>query len=148
MGEMIVEGWIKGEKVDILIDTGSSISLIGGETMKRIVDPKDIEAAEFDKIIAVNATETEVRGMVRQEITIGNYTAMAKLNILAEASYQILLGRDFMRENIQTINCLTNEITLKNGEMVKASDPKNDPPVTQGEESRKDVVGVCIINEK
>ena len=46
----------------ILLDSGSSVYLIGSNIMDSIVDSRDVEAAEFDKIIAVNSTETHDMG--------------------------------------------------------------------------------------
>ena len=65
---------------------------------------RGIEAAKFDRIVEVNASETDVSGMIRGQIKLGNYEAKVKLNIFPEASYQILLGRDFINEHVDIIN--------------------------------------------
>ena len=49
---------------------------------------KNIEAPKFDKIVAVNASETDVPGMIKGKMKLGNYEAKVKLNILPDASYQ------------------------------------------------------------
>ena len=43
--EMIVEGKFNGHPVSILLDSGSSISIIGGETMRQFGDQNEVEAA-------------------------------------------------------------------------------------------------------
>ena len=48
--EMVVYGTIKGQKAKTFMDSGSSISLIGGRTFERIKGKVVIEEAEFDNI--------------------------------------------------------------------------------------------------
>ena len=48
-------------------------------------------------------------GMIR----IGEYETRVKLNILPDAHHEILLGRDFLSQHVETLNFATNEITFK-----------------------------------
>ena len=41
--------------------------------MDSTVDPRDVEAAEFDKIIATNSTEIQVTRMIRGKLKIGQF---------------------------------------------------------------------------
>ena len=45
-----------------------------------------MEDAEFDRIIAVNSSETAVIGMIRAKIFIGKFNAEVKLNILPQSN--------------------------------------------------------------
>ena len=121
--DMVVNGSIKGQKTQIFFDSGSSISIIGGEMFKKIENDSIIEPAEFDNIIAVNQTETAVTGLIRANIQIGKFSGEVELNILPESSYQILLGRDFMRDHGASIDYNTNQVTLKDRKTTK-SKPK------------------------
>ena len=96
---MTVKGIIRGYEAQVFIDCGSCISIIGGKMFKKIKRFVEVEAAEFDKIVAVNTTETAVAGLIRARIKIGKFSGVANLNVLPEANHEILLGRDFLWEN-------------------------------------------------
>ena len=98
--DMILVGFIGKKKVNMLLDSGSTISIMGGELARNMENSDRIEATEFNKIVAVNKTETKISGMIRQKIRIGNLDTNVKLHILPESNHEILLGRDFINEYI------------------------------------------------
>ena len=118
---MTISGFLNGKKVKILLDTGSSVSLIGGKILDSIVDQRDGEAEEFDKIIAVNSTEMQVAGMIQGKLKIGQFETQTKLNILPEASYEVLLGRDFLCKHVKIIDFMTKEILFRDNSNVRGS---------------------------
>ena len=114
--DMILAGFIGEKKVNMLLDSGSAISIMGGELAKNMKNSDRIEATEFNKIVAVNKTETKISGMIRQKIRIGNLDTNVKLHILPESNHEILLGRDFINEYINFINVTEKTISFKNSD--------------------------------
>ena len=112
-GDMVVRGELNNKDVNILLDSGSSVSIIGGRAMELIGDESNIEPPEFQSIVAVNSSRTEVTGMIRGVIKIGDFQSPVKLNILPGANHEILLGRDWISTNVQAFNFDTGEIVFK-----------------------------------
>ena len=120
--EMTMKGLFKNREISILLDSGSEISIIGGKFYDEIKTKVTLEPPQYEKIIAVNKTKTEIKGLIKDKINIGNFQGNVELNVLPDANQEILLGRDFIRRFVKMIDIRNNTIELqqKSGHVFQA----------------------------
>ena len=132
--DMTLTGFIGNQKVSILLDSGSEISFMGKKMVEKLRENMKIEPSVYSKLTAVNGTNADIQGMSRQNVKIGNFESILKLNIVPESDQEILLGMDFVRQYVHSINFHKNTIDLMNsGKMYQTkmnfSDPSRSPNI-------------------
>ena len=130
--EMTVTTKISESTFEALLDTGSAISLIGEDAVKRLANIPKPTTSRFEKIIAVNSSETRVKGAIRLKLNIMNTIITWDFHIIEAMSSNVILGRDFINANIKSINVEAKEIEIKdaNGDAcaVTLSKAEEGPP--------------------
>ena len=106
-------GSINGRRVSVLLDTGSSISIISEKTLKTLGVGIEIEAAEFENVIGVNASKSKVKGMIRCKINLGGHLAPVRLNVISDTHHQVLLGRDFIADHVKEMDTVRNTFAIR-----------------------------------
>ena len=110
--DMIVKGFIDEMPVNILVDTGSTISIIGSKIVNRMIHRPPITPSSFDRIIAINKSETKISGLAEIPLRIGEFEATCQLNVLEDTNHDVLLGRDFLRKYAENVNVRKGTVEL------------------------------------
>ncbi len=120
--DFTLEAYILGTPLRVLIDTGAVISIIKKEALQKIQKEVKILKPKYDKIVSVNLSESQIEGMIKETLTMGDFAVETELHILPGASFDVLLGRNFINKHIKRIepgNKLI-EFVDNNGQVFKA----------------------------
>ena len=116
INDMLLKGTVNGTNVTILLDTGSSTSLITDQMFQKLQPKPALKTSNFDRVIAINESETKIKGCINVQLQIGEFFCMWDLNVLDKASYDVLLGRDFLQKyvcNMKMIEGIVEFVDLK-----------------------------------
>ena len=108
--EMTMCGIFKNRNVSILLDSGSEISVLSGKLYEEIKTEVTLEPSIYAKIVAVNKTKTDIKGLIKDKIKIGNFEGNY---VIQDANQDILLGRNFIRSFVKMIDIRNNTIELQ-----------------------------------
>ena len=106
-------GEIAGTKLEILLDSGAKLSILGKQAMDKI-----------DK-------NFKILGVATENVKIGTFESLVDLHIIPEANFSVILGRDFIKTHIESINFVTRTVNFKdeNGKSflatINSSEPHN-----------------------
>ena len=92
---MTFEGTIEGKKVDILVDTGSFVTLVNQDV---IAESENIRVSDSSllSIVGIGNIPKPVHGAVILEIKIGENVLPLKCYVVDNIKYSIVLGRDML----------------------------------------------------
>ena len=111
-GGMSVNVRIGNKNLQALIDTGSEISVIQSDTLKKALGVRNLEGSPYDKVISVGGGASPVLGLKTVEISFGKFCVPAQLHVLGESPFQVVLGRDFLQKYVTHIDIFRNELVL------------------------------------
>lgn len=118
-------GEIAVTKLEILLDSGAKLSILGKQAMDKIDKKFKIKPAVYRQIVAANKTCTEILGVAKENVKIGNFKSQL------DHSRSKFHGRDFIKAHIESINFNTRTVNFKdeNGKSflatINSSEPHN-----------------------
>ena len=115
-GDMVLIGEIAGVSVRCLVDTGSTLNIISEEIVQKLESRPRIMESEYDKVVAVNQSETSILGAIQEKIRLGTVEKTVKFHILPKSNHDIILGRKFIFENVKLIDFEKSEVTFQEAE--------------------------------
>ncbi|KRZ48049.1 Transposon Ty3-G Gag-Pol polyprotein [Trichinella nativa] len=93
----IVEGSVGGVRCDMLVDTGSAVTLANERFIRHLKTLRDVPKPSI-RLETATGTELEITNACVTEIILGNsVTVQHTVLCVRELSHKILLGWDFMR---------------------------------------------------
>ena len=95
---VIIDAKIQGKNYKTIIDTGSGISIIGGELFSQLQEEGKLERVE-SKAIAANKQIMYIQGIIPLKITIKEQAIEHSFRVIEEMEKAILLGNDFFKKN-------------------------------------------------
>ena len=111
--DMSLRAAVNGKTFEALVDTGSAISLIGEDVITKIGEVTSITPSKYNKIIAVNNSETKIRGVARIRLDVMGVTVEWDFHIINGMSSNIILGRDFINNNIKSIDIEKGVVNIR-----------------------------------
>ena len=120
--DMSFKGTIEQVPVIALLDTGSEIGIINEDCFNKIHPRPKILKSRYDSVVAVNGSESEIKGSIEVPMVIGDLKANVTLNILTACNYDVILGRNFILEYVETIDVGNKEVSFRRekGKLKKA----------------------------
>ena len=120
--EMLLSAKIQHFRVKALLDTGSNVGIINESCLKKLEPQPKIMESPYRSIVSANMSESPVKGCINVPIVIGQLKMDVELNILQGCNYDVILGRNFINENVKSINVGAREVLFLNdkGEVRKA----------------------------
>lgn len=107
---MYVEGTIEGEKVNILIDTGATISLLSTSVYQSLAKPPKLSKSCIP-LATVSGSKLASRGSAKCSVWIGD-TKRAQYFVVADIRSDAILGLDFLRHHGCAIDLSASTIRL------------------------------------
>ncbi|CAG8777613.1 18196_t:CDS:2, partial [Dentiscutata erythropus] len=112
---MICKAQVAGWKVDIILDSGSSISIISENFMKSL--GRKINKSSDKKIISIHGERRSSMGVVTQvQVKLGSVTVATDMEVISATGYALVLGTNWLRKANTIINYQECKLTLKNDE--------------------------------
>ena len=99
---------------DALLDSGSDISVIDAQLLNEFSEKPTLIPSDFDNIIAVNNSRTDIQGAVILPLDIGGNVMKMKFHVVKDTNQDIILGKDFIEEFVEAIYVQSKTIVLRN----------------------------------
>ena len=94
--DMLCKVEIMGRKIEVLLDSGSEISLLKSSVCKDL-RTDSIRVKDLDYTMTqANGQKMELRGMVHLSIKVGSITTWSKLYIAPVLDRTMILGEDWL----------------------------------------------------
>lgn len=117
-----IQIWLQEIQTEALIDSGSQISCLSQEFLKRnSVKFKECQTLPLINVSAVGATggrPVKIREQIYVNIKIGNYSFKQVFLIIPGLTQNCILGIDLLKERSSTINLKEDYLTLSEGEEI------------------------------
>ena len=109
---LFVEGMINDEKINLLIDTGSTITIISQKALHKVKRGSSTDVHEsYTRLLQADGTPIQVYGETNTTLKIG--TESFNMNVVvADIDQDGILGMDFLQDNNSAINCESGLITI------------------------------------
>ena len=101
--DMVVWATVNNIPVEILVDTGSSVTLVS-ETLLANLPAVEIVEPGVTQIIGINDTARPVTGAVYLELRMGQYILPIKAHVIETMKHGIVLGRDTFDKHLSHID--------------------------------------------
>ena len=118
---LFVGGKIGNEKINLLIDTGSTITIVSHQALDRVKQDSSKEVKRSHaRLLQADGTPIKVYGEADLRMEIG--TNQYNMNVVvADIDHDGILGMDFLQSTNSSINCELGTINI-NGETVQCTD--------------------------
>jgi len=110
----VIEGQLHNKKILLIGDTGSGISIIGGNYFDRNLSQFKVKPSK-SKPVAANGEELDLRGEATVPITIGKETVDHDFKIIEDLNDQVLVGNDLFKKMALIFDFYREIITDRNG---------------------------------
>ena len=115
-------GRVGGQPVDILVDTGSAVTLVHYRVLQKA--KRDFKLGLLSEpVVSANGQPLDIKGKCELEIFLGGLTVVHQVLVAADVMQVCLLGIDFLGKHNCTIDF--NRKTIKIGNEVVALKEKN-----------------------
>ena len=109
---MTIDVILRGIKLKALVDSGSDISLIRNNLLQDKTRLDTLGVSDYSNVISVGGKISPILGVTVANMSFGDFKETVKLHILENCPYPLILGRDFLRENVKVIDICANELIL------------------------------------
>ena len=92
-----VEGFIGERPTKILVDTGSSVTILREDVWKEAVNTRSLEPPP-SPVIAANREQLEIRGLSEVNLRVGDICACYPVLVAKNVTQECLLGADFLEK--------------------------------------------------
>ena len=121
---MCVAGKLEGKELEILIDTGSFVTLINEDVYLNL-EHKTKQESYLTDICGLANIKQEVLGLTNITVLMGEHKMKLQCHIVKDLRYDILIGRDIMDATLHSINYRAGLLTFfKEQELLKANEGK------------------------
>ena len=108
---MTFRGDIEDKRVNVLIDTGSFVTLMGKDVADEIGLP--LLETGLKEIVGINNISKPVLGTVMFELKVGINILPLKCYVVENIKYNIVLGRDMLNKMMVMMDLSTNKIIFR-----------------------------------
>ena len=110
---LTLKGFVEGHPVSMLVDTGSSVTLLHENVWKEAVKNSKLELKEARcPVMAVNGESLPLCGQVHVTLQVGDYVGAHNVLVVRDMTQQCLLGTDFLEQCHCVINMDNKTLTL------------------------------------
>ena len=111
--DMTTKGKVCGEECQILIDTGSDISLISAAFGQKLGNRIRKESSTFQEIQTVNGDYARITGKTRVNLRLGTHSWKIEAHIIEGIVFDLVLGRDELEKQFKGMDFLKHTLVLK-----------------------------------
>ena len=111
--DMLIKTSLGGAQAEILIDTGSQVTIIGKTFWEKLSQKGQCYSAQYETIIGVGGNRFQVIGTTVLETIFDGREIPIEYHILAGTNFDAILGRDFLNKYVETMNWSCGQMILK-----------------------------------
>ena len=108
---LTLQGAVEGHPTVMLVDTGSSVTILHENIWKKAVKGKELKQATC-QVMAVNGESLPLCGQAEVTLQVGSYSGVHKVLVVRDMTQQCLLGTDFLEQGHCVINMGTRTLTM------------------------------------
>lgn len=123
-----VTGHIEGHETDMLLDTGSSVTLVHRRLFSRL--GKNLPIATFrDPIVSANGELLDIVGTCKLRISLGGVDVMHSVLVAGDITQDCLLGVDFLSANKFKIDFEHHRLEVKGNTVALSGNSSENKPM-------------------
>ena len=124
--DMVCKVKIIGRKIEVLLDSGSEVSLQKSSVFKDL-KTNSIWVRDSDLTVTqAKGQKMKLSGMVHLTIKVGGITTCSKLYIAPDLDRTMILSEDWLKKNQAQINFNLNQLKIKGIEIPLGSEPSGE----------------------
>ena len=120
--DMTMAGYLNGMEASYLVDSGSALTLCSEAYYERMHPKPLLHNSAYIGIVSVNGEEAELSGTIQAEISLGEFKTTMDLEVLKGMSYDVVLGRDFLRKHVERISWPDCQLEFQHNQTCAVSD--------------------------
>eukprot|EP00731_Ephydatia_muelleri_P017571 Em0010g669a len=109
---LTLQGAVEGHPTVMLVDTGSSVTILHENIWKKAVKGKKELKQATCPVMAVNGESLPLCGQAEVTLQVGSYSGVHKVLVVRDMTQQCLLGTDFLEQCHCVINMGTRTLTM------------------------------------
>ena len=111
---LTVAAQLNGKDLQILVDTGASMSVIDEQFLRGLFDGKlpKLQRSELSDLTTVSGETLPVLGMLKDSLHVVGGIYPCELQVVKNLTYEAVMGRDFLRVNGAVINSKKGTLEL------------------------------------
>ena len=94
-----VWGELGSTRVEVMLDSGSSVSLVQQQVLSRAGDVEQIEGEKHLQLVTASGAPLPILGHIRSSIQVGEIELVHSFVVVRELVAPVILGVDFLHDN-------------------------------------------------
>ena len=138
----VVRGFVNGVGVDIMLDSGSSVSLLRQDIVSRMEKVVQIFPQSQPKLVTASGDPLHIVDYVRATVMINDLQVSHDFVVVNELITSVILGVDFLQQHslvlnfgTMTLSITSAAVTPRNGNLAVVALPSENPAVMPQEKS-------------
>ena len=95
----IVKGQLGGVSVDLMLDSGSSVSLVQCDILSSTKNIVDIPQARPLRLVTASGDQLPILGQIRAKVQLGEFDVFHDFVVVKKLVTSVILGIDFLQQN-------------------------------------------------
>ena len=112
---------IKGEvgctAVDIMLDSGSSVSLLRNQDIEHMKQVQPLEKTSEVKFVTASGDSLPIIIHVQAPVQVGNFRTMHHFVVAGCSIYPVILGINFLQQNELTLDFTSIPVSVKHNDI-------------------------------
>ena len=133
-------GELGGTGVEVMLDSGSSVSLVQQQVLSRAGDVEQIEGEKHLQLVTASGAPLPILGHIRSSIQVGEIELVHSFVVVRELVAPVILGVDFLHDNGLVLDFTQSPVQVHRATAESCA-------VAPAEETPEDVVDECAIPE-
>ena len=122
---MLMTGKIEEERVEVLIDTGSFVTILNNNIFSKLKSAEKITSHLAD-IRGLGGVSKEIIGATNIRTYFGEHFLDLTCHIVEDMKFDVILGRDTLDKRVHSINIGESTITFKSQQEIDGAELEND----------------------
>lgn len=107
-----ITGSIQDRETSMLIDTGASVTAVSNAFLSTLPTPPTLQSSLLPSVHTLSGEQLPVRGQATLTFLIGDRAYISNTLVIANLSYPVVLGRDFLTQCGSVIDLKEHTLTL------------------------------------
>ena len=115
----VITGRLGGVPVELMLDSGSSISLVQRDVLSQAQDIVRVKATRSLQLVTASGEQLPIVGHIQAPVTLGELKFLHKFVVVENLVASVILGIDFLHENALVLDFTQSPVVVRHSK----SDP-------------------------